>query len=503
MLLLVVYNGIIPTPSFMSNQLKFKVMVNKLVKKCSVKLNSRKQICLCFGNSTPFCIEGKAVDFTNFSSEERKKLSDLCLPTLTQYFHAKTYFDENIPSTLRHKWNLQLSKFVEDCNEALFNFPELQTKKAKDIALFVLGGCKEESLTPSITLGKFIDMVIDCQKEKAANPDSNNFQVYITLKNALTGWEGGNKLNQPIVTLSQSDFDNLSAYLKERKGKNGKKGANWERMMQCYRAVINAAISSQFNKITGCTEKNIVKFSKQNPNTQFKVRTGKSIIELYNKRNNEGAMTFEQVEAFKRIDPTTLCVKMRSTDRNNTKRLNNLATDKVVLCYDILSFMLYAVGIRPIDAIRISHFNFDWEHQQIVYLPAKKKRFDNDDIDVTNHIAAIPMNEGIMRIFEKYKGVEANGFLFPCPCNTKDNGKYNYKRINQFEGYMNAVIKAIGKEIGLNFIPTNYTMRKTAITLGVDNELQKAKLIAMEKVAKLAGTSAYQVSNTYYKSVNQ
>lgn len=481
-----------------------------MANKCSIKLNARKQICLCFGNSTPFNIEGKVINppyWCRTGGYFKNAPIGLDIPMqefdIKQGFKAKTFFEPSYcGNVIAAKNNLKLGDFLNTCNYVLTKYPK-RFSTAKEIGMFVLGGCKEENFNPSITLGEFIDVVIDSQKGKAENPDSMNYQVYITLKNALTGWENGNKLNQPIATLSQSDFDNLSAYLKERKGKNGKKGANWERMMQCYRAVTNAAISSQFNKVTGCTEKNSVKFSKQNPNTQFKVRTGKSIIELYNEKNNEGAMTFKQVEAFKRIDPTTLCVKMRSTDRNNTKRLNNLATDKVVLCYDILSFMLYAVGIRPIDAIRISHFNFDWEHQQIVYLPAKKNRFDNDDIDVTNHIAAIPMNEGIMRIYEKYKGVEANGFLFPCPCNTKDNGKYNYKRINQFEGYMNAVIKAIGKEIGLNFIPTNYTMRKTAITLGVDNELQKAKLIAMEKVAKLAGTSAHQVSNTYYKSVNQ
>jgi len=62
----------------------------------------------------------------------------------------------------------------------------------------------------------------------------------IVLKNSLKNW---NKYNCQISKLYQSDFDELSTYLKNRTGKNGKKGANWERLMQCYRAVINKAIN--------------------------------------------------------------------------------------------------------------------------------------------------------------------------------------------------------------------------------------------------------------------
>jgi hypothetical protein len=126
--------------------------------------------------------------------------------------------------------------------------------------------------------------------------------------------------------------------------------------------------------------------------------------------------------------------------------------------------MLSTGGIRPIDAIRISHINFDFDNKQIVYLPAKKNRFGNDDNELSNHLVSVPLNNDNLSLFEKYKDCNANGFLFPCPCNIEEKGRYNYKRINQFEAYMNAVIKGIGKALNLDFVPTNYTMRKTAIT---------------------------------------
>lgn len=496
-------HGIIPTPSLIIN-LNLKVMATK----CNIRLNSREQISLCFGNSTPFVIEGKVINKPYVMPTKGIRATENYLGIdlndvrhdIKKLFKPKSFFDRVVCGSIADTNNKKLGDFLNSCNNAVLTYPD-RFKTAKEIGLFVLGGCKDENTNPTITLGEYMNIIIDRQKGKAENPDSMNYQVYKTLKNALKDWEGGNKLNQSISSLYQSDFEKLSKYLKERKGKNGKKGANWERLMQCYRAVINNAINDS-SIITGCTISNAVKLAKNNPTTQYKVRTNKSIVELYNEKNKKGAMTFEQVETFKQIDPTTLCVKI-ATRHNGKSYEYTLKKEYVDLCYDILLFMLYAVGIRPIDAIRISHKNFDWEHNQLVYLPSKKKRFNNDDNDVTKHIVSIPINEGIIRLFNKYKNTDSNGFLFPCPCNTKSMGEYNYKRINQFEDYMNKVIQTIGVIIGLDFKPTSYTMRKTAITLGVDNDLKKAKIVAIEKIAKLAGTSTMYINDTYYKSVNQ
>lgn len=473
-----------------------------MAKKCSIKLNSRKQIALCFGNSTPFVIEGKVINPPYYSVTGWKKAGVTPMHLLNGFdiveaFRAKTYFDANYCGKVAHELNAKLSDFLETCNESVLLHPEFQ--KASEIAKFVLGGCKEESLNPTITFAQFLDIIINDQKEKEENPDSNNFQVYITLKNSLKNW---GKFNELVSSLHQSDFNELSIYLKNRKGKNGKNGANWERLMQCYRAVINAAISPRYNKVTGCNESNFVKLDKQNPKTQFKQRTGKTLVELYNEKKVQGALTFEQVEAFKRINPNTLVVRLE-TRHNNKTYYYTLDKEKVCLCYDILSFMLSTGGIRPIDAIRISHINFDFDNKQIVYLPAKKNRFGNDDNELSNHLVSVPLNNDNLSLFEKYKDCNANGFLFPCPCNIEEKGRYNYKRINQFEAYMNAVIKEIGKALNLDFVPTNYTMRKTAITYNVDKELENLRKAATLKAAKLAGTSTFHVTDTYYKQVNR
>ncbi len=465
------------------------------MKKCSVKLNSRKQICLYYANSTPFVIEGKVIEppYVESTTPIKKVAKYLGVEPTGNYniekvFKAKTYFNPIYCGKVAYKNNIKISEFLNLCNASLLTHPNFQT--AKEIATFVLGGCKEESLNPSITLSEFIDIIINDQRGKAENPTSMNFQVYITLKNSIKDW---NKFNSQISKLHQSDFDELSTYLKNRKGKNGKKGANWERMMQCYRAVINRAIN-QYNKVTGCNENNSIKFSKQNPNTQFKQRTGKSLIELYNEKNVNGAMTKDQVKLFESINPRVLDVKIE-----NGKRSFKLCADKVCLCYDILSFMLYTGGTRPIDAIRMKYNNLDIERNQIIYLPIKKNRFANDDNELKKHLTALPLNESAKSIIDKYKPV--NGYIFPCDCNIKDTG--DYAPINKCITYMNAVIKTIGKQIGLDFIPTTYTMRKTAITLNVDEISARAKVIAMEEAAKLAGTSLFQVKDTYYKQVNQ
>lgn len=476
---------------------------------CTIKLNSRGKICLCFKNSTPFVIEGKVINppYVALTKGKRDTASYLGIDIkeikcdIRKIFKAKSYFDRTLCGSVADSNNNKLGKFLDACNYVITTHPD-KFKTAKEIGTFVLGGCKEESLNPSISLGDFIDIVIDSQRNKEENPDSMNYQKYQGLKNSLKNWEGGNKLNQQISTLFQSDYDNLAKYLKERRGTNGKKGANWKNLMKCYRAVINAAISPRYNKVTGCNETNYVKLDKQNPQTQFKQRTGKSIVELYNEKNKQGALTFEQIEAFKRINPSTLVVRLK-TRHNNKTYFYTLGKEKVCLCYDILLFMLSTGGMRPIDAIRIPHSNFDWEYNQIVYLPTKKNMYNNDDNDAAKHSYAVPLNNDNFGIFEKYKNCDANGFLFPCPCNIKDKGRCNYKRINQFITYMNAVIQEIGKIIGLKFKPTTYTIRKTAITYNVDMDTQKAKILAIEKAAKLAGTSPKQVKDTYYKLVNQ
>lgn len=475
--------------------------------KCNIRLNGRKQISLYYGNSTPFVLEGKVITppyvIPTKGIKETANYLGISLNdvkhSIENVFSCKQFFDRAKCGSIADTNNKKLGDFLTKCNNVIYLYPN-KFKNAKEIATFVLNGCKEESLNPTITFADFLDIVINDQNGKEENPESANFKVYITLRNSLKDWE---KFNSIISDLHQSDYNDLSTYLKNRKGKNGKKGANWERMMQCYRAVINAAISDNYNKITGCNDTNFITLDKQNKKTQFKQRSNKTYIELYNERQLEGALTFAQVEAFKKIDPTTLCIKVPSTDRNNKKRFNNLDVEKVSLCYDILSFMLYVGGIRPIDAIRIRHDNFDFEHNQIVYLPAKKKRFANDDGELIKHLVSVPLNNDITGLFEKYKSADANGFLFPCFCNIENNGKYNYKRINQFEGYMNRVIQSIGDILGLDFKPTCYTMRKTAITHNVDIEIEKAKIIAFEKVAKTAGTNPNLLPTTYYKQVNR
>ncbi len=467
-----------------------------MTKKCSVKLNSRKQISLCYGNSTPFVIEGKVINPPYVDKAAKKIANYLGVEqtgncNISEIFKAKTYFNPLCCGNIAHKNNNKLVEFLNLCNGAILvhNF-----QTAKEIATFVLGGCKEESLNPSITLSEFVDMVIENEKGKEENPTSMNYQVYKALKNSLKNW---NKYNCQISKLYQSDFDELSTYLKNRTGKNGKKGANWERLMQCYRAVINKAIN-QYNKVTGCNESNFIKLNKQNPNTQFKQRTGKTLIELYNEKHLTGAMTKEQTELFKNINPSELIVRMR-TRHNGKTYYYTLDTEKVCLCYDILSFMLYTGGTRPIDAIRMKYDNIDLKHNLIVYLPNKKNRFANDDDELTKHITSVPLNESALKIIRKYKPI--NGYIFPCSCNIKDTKDYH--TINKFITYMNAVIKTIGEQIGLDFVPTNYTIRKTAITLNVDEISERAKVIAMQETAKLAGTSLFQVQNTYYKKVNQ
>lgn len=473
---------------------------------CTIKLNSRGKICLCFKNSTPFVIEGKVINppYVVLTKGKRETasylgidLNDIQLKT-RDIFKAKSYFDRTLCGSVADSNNNKLGKFLDACNYVITANPD-KFKTATEIGTFVLGGCKGESLNHTITFAQFLDVIINDQKEKEENPNSNNFQVYITLKNSLKNW---GKFNELVSSLHQSDFNELSIYLKNRKGKNGKKGANWERLMQCYKAVINAAISPHYNKVTGCNETNCVKLDKQNPKTQFKQRTGKTLVELYNEKKIQGALTFEQVEAFKRINPSTLVVRLE-TRHNNKTYFYTLDKEKVCLCYDILLFMLSTGGIRPIDAIRISHNNFDFDNNQIVYLPAKKNRFGNDDNELSKHLVSVPLNNDNLGIFEKYKNCNANGFLFPCPCNIEDKGHYNYKRINQFEAYMNAVIKEIGKTLNLDFVPTNYTMRKTAITYNVDKELESLRNAATLKAARLAGTSTFHVTDTYYKQVNR
>ena len=471
--------------------------------KISVRLNGRKQVALFLSNSTPFVIEGKVVSkpFYRPTTTIKRTCDYFNIPVpkeldIKTIFKPKTFFDVSVCGKLGADNNKRILDFVEACNAALITHPEFKT--AKEVATFVLGGCKEESLNASITFADFLDIVINDQRGKEENPDSNNFQVYITLRNSLKNWGGYNSI---ISDLKQADFENLSTYLKNRKGKNGKKGANFERMMQCYRAVINAAVSPRYNKVTGCNASNKVVLDKQNPTIRLKQRSNKSFVDIYKEKELEGALTFEQVEAFKNFDLYTIDVKIPSW-HNNKKYEYTPQLKDVELWYDILKFMLSVGGIRPVDAIRIKVDNIDFEHNRIIYLPHKENRFANDDKELFKHLVSVPFNTDNLEIINKYAGINANGFLFPCSCNVLDNGKYNYKRINQVELCMNALLKEIGTAIGLSFKPTNYTIRKTSITCNADTEYKALKLAAMEKAAKLAGTSYRYVKETYYKPVN-
>lgn len=470
--------------------------------KISVRLNGRKQVALFLSNSTPFVIEGKVVfkPFYKPTTTIKRTCDYFNIPVpkeldIKTIFKPKTFFDVSACGKLGADNNKRIIDFVEACNAALITHSEFKT--AKEVATFVLGGCKEESLNASITFAEFLDIVINDQRGKEENPDSNNFQVYITLKNSLKNWGGYNSI---ISDLKQADFENLSSYLKNRIGKNGKKGANFERMMQCYRAVINAAISPRYNKVTGCGESNKIVFDKKNPANVLKYRSNKTIVELCREKDMEGALNFEQIEAFKNLDLHTLDVKIPSW-HNHKKYEYTPKMEDVELWYDIIRFMLFAGGIRPIDAIRMRVEYLDFELNRISYMPRKQNRFANDDRDIKDRATKVPFNSEMLEIINKYIDKSVNGFLFPCTCNIRDNGKHNYKRINQVEYCMNALLKAFGTSIGLSFNPINYHIRKSAITYNADVDY-KLKLASLEKAAKLAGTSLKEVLGTYYKLVN-
>lgn len=477
--------------------------------KCSIRPNNRGQICLYFGTSTPFVIEGEgkvinmpyySKDGDYFKSYARHNCYGVAYPfDIKMAFKSGkgNYFSTSYCGKIACKLNEELINFVERCN----SLDLTKFQKAKDIALFVLGGCNEEGFnTKQITLGEFIDIVIERQTNKELNPESLNFTKYITLKNALKLWDNGSILERNISSIKQNDLLSFSYFIMTEKG-----GNNHYRLLTLFRAIMGFAIDNTYNINTGCTEDNRIKVTKELKEKTEKA-TYKNDWEASNDTEEKTAITLEQMDMFFNFDISTITIKYIP----NPKRINKttglpyectMGEELKALYFDIAKLEL-ATGGRPIDIIRLKKDHFDFQKREICYTPKKNLGKRTNNKKWKKGLLHFPFNDMILSIYNKYKDCNANGYLFPVRPNTHTyrDPISLYGAINHVESFVTKVIRAICNNIGVPFDAIGYTMRKSSITGEVDEMFEDYfKNVIAPKLAIKYGTGEGNIMNIYYQ----
>lgn len=111
----------------------------------------------------------------------------------------------------------------------------------------------------------------------------------------------------------------------------------------------------------------------------------------------------------------------------------------------------------------------------------------------THRPVEVPVTPKMRQIIDKYKGQSKDGYIFPVMDDKKEKAyatkDYTFKKFREF---LNKWLKAVGKELNLNFDLYAYVFRHTAITVAIDHGL------SVSYVANAAGTSVEMIQQHYY-----
>lgn len=443
--------------------------------KARISLNSRKQVSLFVGKSTPVNLN-PYLELSNYSIEHFRLFQFSANSDVSEHiFFEPTKAKESKRYAM---YDEALRNFVEECIKIL---NENTPTTAKE--LFNLTSYGEHKETVSMTFGEWLQRVIDLYRydNPYGNKKAATWKVYDAVRIKCQLWDNGAILDKPIADVTNEDFAAFGKWIETKLC-----GANYRNLMKNFASVIHKAIEA--SKETGCTE--------AHNHLDYKL-TSKNIV-----RYDSDGMPIEKAEKRCFTEEQIKMLRALNTDDIQITNRNKclMSADDKQMYTDIIKFALHS-GMRPIDLLRLKKDAVK-QGKTIVYRPHKDdrilvKRSTNKKAEDYNAIT--PIYGDMQRIINKYSAMTDDDcrFIFPIKPNTKHKGKYvstnEYARYNHIEADINLVLRAMAKTIGIQGKGISlYTCRHSVITM-----LSGKKDMSIVNLAKMMGTSPKMLYDYY------
>lgn len=373
-------------------------------------------------------------------------------------------------------WDSKEQKFMEATENAIHNNRILYEMRLKyetalnscnypvtpaELKKIVETGQKVQSLS-ALTLGTYLQQLINQMKYDKNKKPSKNYQNYITLLHKLEAEK--QIINVPLADICNNHFKQFGAFLLGLSEEEGK--GNYTPLMKRFKTVLKRANEEELNE-----HSLTYKFENNAPT--------KEVTEKF-------TLTMAQYDKFLKLDLDS--IPQSGPNPSYYKEL-----------YHDFCIFLYEMKMRPIDVVKIHHDNIKFLNDKdtyLIYYTAEKKKNYRKNKLIKNRIT-----DRAMRIIQKYKGKSSQGYVFPFAMNeyhwdfndAVSLGKW-YNRKQYTLEKINSFLKKIAPFIGApedGF--TLYSFRHSVLT---------HEIMAKEKdpltIAQEAGTSVNMIEKHYY-----
>ena len=368
-------------------------------------------------------------------------------------------------------WDRKQQIFHEPTQEAIHNNSVLREMKGRyqrlidlfnptsGTELFSLNEKAEKvEAKTTLTLGGFIQSLINAGKTESIKNPSKNYQKYINLLHKLE--REGNIINKPLSDIANKDFIAFGHFILHKLTKEEGQ-SNYLNLMKLFKAVHNIAVNEDKNE-------HILKYTytKDAPIKKSKERfafTGKQYNEFINFDLNK--------------IPQSGCNPMYYKE-----------------LYRDFCIFLYEMKMRPADVIKLH--SSDINNKILEYTPEKKKNYIEERKRTTMNV----ITPTAKAIISKYKGQSAKGYIFPFSMNNYDWDFEDAKSWNRWHNRKQKTLQDINeflhkfeKPLKINGTITLYSFRHAAFTHAITK-----KGCNLMQIAKEGGTSVKMLEQHYY-----
>lgn len=334
---------------------------------------------------------------------------------------------------------------------------------------------------PTITLGEWLERIINDLLNPSRLKPSGSYQGYVTLLHKLE--KEGKLIKMPISEINDQSFVQLAKWINRQKPTFRTSGNNFIGIMKMFRATISRAKKAR-----------LTSYTPDFPYMDYAPITNKVSDNAKDVLLNGGvikSLTQEQYDAFVHLDLSN--IKMNGGTL--MCRYKELYRDFCILLYEMKS--------RPIDIIKLHWDNIAYDNQTerftCTYIPAKKKNYGYNGRHTSNPLVIQYLTPNAVKIIMKYKGESKGGYVFPFGLNKKkwdlnnpEQFRTHYSQANHLQGRINRFLHKVGSYLGIPFQLTLYAFRRTSITQAIiDNK------IPLPMIAKMAGTSVDMIDKHY------
>lgn len=397
------------------------------------------------------------------------------------------------------KWNPRAQMFISKAESDLQNnillldflapfeklLEEHEFESGKDLfAMYDLGEKERAEAAmvakqKELTLGEFLQQVIDDLKNPTKRKPSANFMTYQTLLSKLE--KEKKVIKTPISKVNRNTFVHFSDFVLNQKNLKGT-GKNYISLMKLLIATINRA------RKAGLTD-----YVPNFPYMDYAPVINKlsdNAADLNKSGGTVKSLSPEQYEEFIQLDLSI--IQLKKAHLNFYKEL-----------YRDFCILLYEMKSRPIDIMKLTWDNIAYNKQYgrwtCTYIPSKKKNYAFMRENDSNPLVVQFLTSRAMEIIMKYQSQSQTGYVLPFAHNQKkwdlnDPEQYHsyYIQQNRAQGRINRFLWKVGQHFGLPYHLTIYAFRRTAITKAlIDNDMPITML------AKVAGTSVAMIEHHY------